>query len=292
MSEPPTSSVRWTQRDVDQRLDKVREVLLSFLRSRTRLDWFKHKVRWRLSRRTIWPGGPEGLDALMAAVDRDAGVEALVSHLAAERAAIVGAIEHYNTAVRRLMEQEVGSEVSVFDPEAMGKLRQARITFEGTRDELLRRARDLTPNSEPELVPEILSMRLALVSEEVRDEIFSEVAAIVAGERADLADLTSEQREGLAEELELRLRALDRFHVASLLAESYAEARRFMEIDRLMETFERLHHDELAAPGADPRRTARLHLLRDALNLEITFLERIFPKTAGTHRRERQRLQE
>jgi hypothetical protein len=133
-------------------------------------------------------------------------------------------------------------------------------------------------------------MRLAILSEEVRDQIFSEVAAIIATDRADELGLSGFERTLLAEETELRLRALDRFHVARLLASSYAEGRRFMGIDELMEVFGALAAEERKDPGREQGRPRRLDTLRAVLNTELSYLEQIFPKTAGTHDRDRSLL--
>jgi hypothetical protein len=119
--------LRWTPEDVERRLATVREVLLDFLKERTRLDWFKHKLRWRLSKRYIWPGAPEGLDGLLEeAIERDGGVEAFKDYLQTRQRAIVDAIERYNTALQRLMEQEQGAPAERFDEAAAEELRHRR----------------------------------------------------------------------------------------------------------------------------------------------------------------------
>jgi hypothetical protein len=294
MSHPndPESPVRWTPEDVERSLQDVRDELLDFLKERTRLDWFKHKVRWRLSRKFIWPGAPEGFrEKLDQAVEHDAGVEAFMEHLEERHRAIATAIERHNLAIQRLMEQQWGVPVSRFNPEALAELRRRRITFQGTRDELLRRARELTPESGTELIPELLSLRLAILSEDVRDEIFSQVAAILAGEKADRdPDMTPAARDRLAQAIELRLRCLDRYHVARLLAENYPEARRLMNVDPLLQRFETLRQAEREAGTVDPGREENLATLREVLLKMLAFLEQIFPTSAGTHERERRLL--
>jgi len=173
----------WTEDDVAQALDRVRAALLGFLRERTRLDWFKHKVWWRLSRRYIWPGAPEGAREIVEEkVLRDAGVSALVEHLRRRQREISDAIERYNTAVQRLMERQRGVPAAEFDEASRLELNQRRITFQGTREELLRRARGLTEESGPELFPDLLCLRLAILTEDVRENIFHEVSARVADE--------------------------------------------------------------------------------------------------------------
>lgn len=290
----PREDLRWTSEDVELRLEAVRDELLSFLRARTRFDWFKHKVRWRLSRKYIWPGAPEGLDALLdEAIERDGGIEAFADYLRTRQLSITTAIERYNLAVRRLMEQERGVPVSQFDEASRVLLRERRITFQGTRDELLRRARRLTPESGSELIPELLSLRLAILSEEVRDQLFSEVAAIIADEAADAnPEMTTAQRRLLAEETELRLRRLDQIQVARLLAENYAEARRMMSLDEQLGWYESLCREEAAAPGADALRGERIELLREVLLAKLADLEAIFPMTKGTHEREARLLRD
>ena len=59
-------AMSWTQDEVDERLAAVREALLHFLGERHRLEWFEHRVRWRLSRRYIWPArSPEEREAFV-----------------------------------------------------------------------------------------------------------------------------------------------------------------------------------------------------------------------------------
>jgi hypothetical protein len=118
----------WTEDDVAQALDAVRTELLDFLRGRTRLDWFKHKVRWQLSRRYIWPGAPQGARRLVEdMVGNDPGVAAFVEHLRSRQQKISTAIERHNTAVRRLMEQQRGVPAADFDEASRQQLKQRRI---------------------------------------------------------------------------------------------------------------------------------------------------------------------
>jgi hypothetical protein len=262
--------------------------LLHFLEERTRLDWFKHKLRWRLSKRYIWPGAPEGLTGLLdEAIEKDGGVEAFMAYLRTQQRAITAAIERYNLALLRYMEQERGVPAEKFDEASRTELHQRRITFQGTREELLRRARGLRPDSGPELLPDLLSLRLALLTEDVRAGVFAEVAAQLAKEEsASRPDLSPEALRHLAEATALRLRSLDQFHVARLLAESYPEARRLMDVDDLLHRYEAQRREEFAHPGVEPGRAEELEVLRNVLLDKITFLADLFPITAGTHDRE------
>ena len=104
-----TTDTHWTDEVLAERLAVVREALLDFLRERTRLELFKHKVRWRLSRQHIWPGPPEVREATLAeAVEGDFGVEAFRKHIAKHQQVISKAIERYNHAVRRHLEDRRG----------------------------------------------------------------------------------------------------------------------------------------------------------------------------------------
>ena len=278
----------WTEDELAQRLEGVRDELLGFLRERTRLEWFKHKVRWRLSRRYIWPAGAESAGEMLdEKVEDDVGVEAFHEHLAQRKRTISEAIERYNHAVRRYLEELKGRPVSRFAPEELEEMRQRRITFQGVHDELRRRARTVTVESGPEHIPELLSLRLAILNEDARDEVFSSVAATLAAERADQQDLTAAERDTVALAIELRMRCLDRYHVARLLAVNYNEARRFMQVDDLLEWFQDVARQRRQATEPNPQHDARLALLREAIERSLGFLEEIFPRAAGTHERER-----
>lgn len=275
-------SIRWTEDDVNQRLDEVREILLAFLRERTRLDWFKHKLRWRLSRRYIWPGAPDDFkQRLNEDVERDVGVEAFLEHLDKRKQEISQAIERYNKAVTRWMEQETGKRVDKFDEETLAALREQKIGFEGIRDELLRCGKHLTKESGPDLLPDLLSLRLAILTEEAREQVFAEVAATLASRAAEeTPDMSYEERQALAFEIDLRLRSFDRFHVASLLSESYQEARRLMEFDSLLERFQQLR---TTPTPDDPFFERRLETTHQVLLKELSFLEKIYPRSKDTH---------
>jgi len=281
------SDTYWSEEEVQRRLGAVREELLEFLRERTRLEWFEQKVRWRLSRQFIWPASPESSHyTLEKAVAGNVSVEAFRKHLEKRKRSITEAIERYNHAVTRKLEVELGCERSDFDDAQMEELRRRRITFQGVRDELRRRARVLGPDSDPSLIPETLSLRLAILTEEVRVSIFHDVAALVADEHADArGGMTPVDREILAMETELRLRCLDRYHVARLLAVNYSEGRRFLALDRLLEDYRELRTSR-AAGEPDPVARARAAILRDVLQRSIAFLEEIFPSSTGTHDRE------
>ncbi len=277
----------WSQDEVAKRLEAVREELLGFLRERTRLEWFEQKVRWRLSRRYIWPGGADS-SALDQAVEGDVGVEAFREHLARRKRTISEAIERYNHAVRRHLEVVLGRPVNQFGAAERDRLCQQRITFQGIHDELRRRGRDLTASSGPELIPELLSLRLAILNADARREVFSAVAATLADERADQqGDMGPEERELIAFEIELRLRCLDRYHVTRLLAVNYPEGRRFMKVDRLLERYQELIRQRASLTEPDPWVEARLVVVREVAERSLGFLEQIFPKTEGTHERER-----
>jgi len=282
------TEVRWTDAEVAKRLEGVREVLLDFLRLRTRLELFRRKARWRLSRRHVWPGASAAdRDALDEAVDSAASVEAFRTHVTERQRTITEAIERYNYALRRHMEEALGVSAGEFDDEAREELRRRRITFQGTRDELRRLARQVGRDSGPELVPELLSLRLGLLTEDVRDEIFSAVAALVADERSGAGDeMSASQRELATMEIELRLRCLDRYHVARLLAQNYAEGRRFMELDGLLQRYRDLAREEHDSEKQDAVRLGKMAILREVLSKSIAWLEQIFPQTAGTHTRE------
>jgi hypothetical protein len=282
MNDTHTDANYWRD-EVPRRLAIVRESLLDFLRLRTRLEWFKRKARWRLSRKQIWPGtGAEDRAALEEAVDGAAGVGAFQKHVLERQRTISDAIERYNRAVRRAMEEELGVPAREFDETAKEELRRRRITFQGMRDELHRLAREVGPDAGPELVPELLSLRIALLTEDVRDELFSGVAALVADERADADDDTSvERRELTALEIELRLRCLDRYHAARLLAQNYDEARRLMGFDEMLERYRQLARGEPDEVGL-----AKAAIIREVLLRNIGWLEEIFHNSAGTHTHE------
>jgi len=289
----PSADPYWTQDELDRRLLKVREALLEFLRERTRLDWFKQKVRWRLSRRYIWSAAAQDVSAtLEEAVEGNAGVVAFRNHLETRKRSISEAIERYNHAVRRHLEETRGQPVDAFDAAAREQLRQRRITFQGIRDELRRRAQKLTRESGPELIPEILSLRLGILTEEMRDQIFSEVAALVADEFSDSrGGLPSDERDLVALETELRLRFFDRCHAARLLAVNYAEARRFLELDTLLAWYRDLIYERNMDPdGTNPKREATIAVLRDVLQRSLLFLEEIYPSSVGAHDREQASL--
>lgn len=289
----PKDNAYWTQEELDRRLQNVRDVLLEFLRERTRLDWFKHKVRWRLSRRYIWSAAAEDVSSMLEqAVEGNAGVVAFRKHLETRKRSIAEAIEKYNHSVRRHMEVEHGQPVEQFDAAAREELRQRRITFQGIRDELRRRAHALTPESGPDLIPEILSLRLAILTEDVRDQIFSEVAALVADEVSDShGGLSQEEREILALGMELRMRFLDRCNAARLLAVNYAEARRFLQLDALLSWYRELvYQRQLEGAEPDANLAASSVILREVLQKSLDFLEATYPTSQGTHDRERASL--
>jgi hypothetical protein len=220
-------------------------------------------------------------------VDSAAGVKAFHTHVVERQRTITNAIERYNHALRRHMEETLGVSAREFDDAAREELHRRRITFQGTRDELRRIARQVGRGSDPELVPELLSLRLALLTEDVRDEIFGGVAALVADERTSAGEeMSVDERELTAMEIELRLRCLDRYHVARLLAQNYAEARRFMDLDALLQSYRDLAREERDSEDPDAIRLGKMALLREVLSKSIARLEQIFPASAGTHTRE------
>jgi len=280
-------SDRWTQTDVDERLKEVRNELLQFLGERTRLDWFKQKVRWRKSRQYVWPGAPDGLASLLdEAVESDAGVSAFVEHILQRQTAIANSIDRYNTTLRHFMEQECGKPVADFPPDLKQRFTQARITFQGTRDELLRLARDTAAGRDIDW-KELLSMRLAMLNEDARLQIFREVCALVADE-VELAnpDMRPEQRGVFARTLQVKLQWQDRRHVAPLLAETYNEARRILDFDTLFANYETLRRKASEAGPGDPFDVELLATTRAVLLSMIELIEQLFPKAAGTHERE------
>jgi hypothetical protein len=287
-------TVTWTQKEVDERLAAVRAALLHFLGERHRLEWFEHKVRWRLSRRYIWPAGsPEERETLLnEAVEDDVSVEAFRDYLVTQQKTIANAIERYNHAVRRHMEQELSKPLGEFSDKERTQLRRRRITFQGTRDELCRVARDVRADSSPTLIPELLSLRLAILTHDVRDQIFGEAAAFVAYDAADANDLAEEERDLIAVRTVLWLRCLDQYHVAKLMADTYTEARRLMDFDELIERLQQRVREERDSPGADATRVERIEIIRDVLRRYIEFLEESFPSSAGTHTREATILRE
>jgi hypothetical protein len=282
------TDVQWTDVEVAKRLEGVREALLDFLRLRTRLERFRRKARWRLSRRHVWPGASAAdTAALDEAVDGAAGVQAFRTYVVERQRTITEAIERYNHALRRHMEKTLGVPARELDDVARAELHRRRITFQGTRDELRRLARQVGRGSDPESFSELLSLRLALLTEDVRDEIFSEVAALVADEHASEGEeMSVEERELAAMEVDLRLRCLDRYHVARLLAQNYAEARRFMDVDALLQRYRDLAREERVSENPDAVRLGKMAILREVLSKTIAWLEQIFPASAGTHTRE------
>ncbi len=283
---------RWTDEDVEALLGEVHEALLTFLRARTRLEWFKQKLRWRLTRRYVWPGSPDGLKSLLdETVERDAGVEAFLHHVESQSHRITEAIERYNYAVRRNMEATLGVPLSAFDPAQRAELQRRRITFQGIHDELLRLGRELGDDARPEDFSPLLSLRLAILDEDARQQVFREVCAKVAAEAADRApDMTPAERDAVAVATELRLRVLDRYHVARLLADSYEEARRLMNFDKNLARYEELAKQPGGDPARDMGRSIRLGAFRKALLTQLGYLETLYPKTAGTHTAERRSL--
>jgi hypothetical protein len=284
----------WTQEELDTRLAAVREALLHFLNERHRLEWFEHRVRWRLSRQFIWPAhSPEDREVLLhEAVADDVSVEAFRDYLTTQQKTISDAIERYNHAVRRRMEEELDKPLSTFDEVERERLHRRRITFQGTRDELRRIAREVRADSPPDLMPELLSLRLAILTREVRDQIFGETAALVAYEAADSNDLSEDERDLLADRTLLWLRCLDHYHVVELMAENYAEARRLIGFDTMIEQLQQRIREERGSPGTDPTRIDRIDTIRGVLRRYIEFLERLFPSSAGTHTRESTILRE
>jgi hypothetical protein len=278
----------WSQEELDKRLAAVREALLQFLSERHRLEWLEHKVRWRLSRRFIWPARSreERAALLDEAVAGDVSVEAFRDYLTSQQRSISDAIERYNHAVRRNYEEEAGKPVADFGSDERGELRRRRITFQGTRDELCRVARTLRQDSPVDRFPELLSLRLAILTREVRDEIFSEAAAFVADEAADAEDLDEETRDLLAYRAERWLRCHDQYHVARLLAKNYAEARRLMSYDDLLNRLQELVAEERETPEPSLKLRERIAVLRGVLRRYTAFLEEIFPASADTHTRE------
>lgn len=283
---------RWTDQDVDALLGEVREALLTFLRARTRLEWFKAKLRWRLTRRYVWPGSPDGLKSLLdETVERDPGVEAFLHHVESQSQRITDAIERYNYAVRRNMEAELGSPLSALSTAQRAELQRRRITFQGIHDELLRLGRTLGDDARPEEFGELLSLRLAILDESARQQVFGEVCAKVAAEAADrAADMAPAERDAVAVATELRLRVLDRYHVARLLADSYEEARRLMNFDKNLARYAALAQQPGGDPAKDLGRSIQLGALRKALLTQLGYLELLYPKTAGTHTTERRAL--
>ena len=281
------TTVVWTEEEVSKRLNGVRSALLEFLKERTRLDWFKHKARWRLSRAFIWPGAPVDFkQRLDEAVEHDVGVEAFMAHLEKQKRTISNAMERYDTALRRWFEQMAGCRVEEFDTERRAALRSRRINFARTRDELLECAGKLTPDAAREPISELLSLRLAVLNEDARDQLFAEVSATQAALMADEDEkISHEEQEILAFEIEQRLRCLDRYHVAALLAVSYPEARRLMQIDHLLDQYQN-ERDKSEQTAEDPYRERRIAAIRGVLLNEIGFLEKVFPHSKETHDRE------
>jgi hypothetical protein len=290
----PRVASGWSDEELARRLDAVRDALLHFLRERHRLGSFKQKIRWRMSRRFIWPGKPEEREALLReAVEDDASVDAFRDYLAGQQRTITDAIERYNLAVRRNMEETLGRRMGQLDAEELEELRRRRITFQGVRDELRRRAGQLEEMSGLDALPELLSLRLAILTEDARDEILGEVGAFIADRAADAdPEMSREDRDLIAMRTELWLRCLDQYHVARLLAKNYAEARRLMGFDSLMKRLRQLATDGPDSPGADQNRRRKIEILRSVLRKYLTFLEEIFPASRGTHSRESAVLRE
>jgi hypothetical protein len=101
----------------------------------------------------------------------------------------------------------------------------------------------------------------------------------------DEEKISHEEQEILAFEIEQRLHCLDRYHVAALLAVSYLEARRLMQIDHLLDQYQN-ERDKSEQTAEDPYRERRIAAIRGVLLNEIGFLEKVFPHSKETHDRE------
>jgi len=277
----------WNQEDIKERLDAVREELVAFLKERNRLDRYKRRERWRLMRQYIWPGVPEDFrKALEKTVDTEAHVQAILRHLEERKREITSAIERYNHAVRRFMEQERKKVFTQFDEEERSELGRRQITFAGMRDELLRRSRELHPGSSPEIIGEILSLRIGILPAEARDSLFREVA------RARVEEITGEgknmddrERENTAFSIEWNLRIRDRYYIARLLAVTYEEARRLLRIDPMLERIESEIESGRNDPGEEQVHRRRIGILRACALQAMEYLEELWPSSRGTHAR-------
>jgi hypothetical protein len=258
---------------------------LAFLEERNLLDRFKRKERWRLMRQYIWPGAPEGFrQSLESVADTNAHAQAVLKDLGERKREITGAIERYNLAVRRLMEQDRGQPAAQFDDGDRAELSRRQITFAGAREELLRKSRDLQPDSPPEHVGEILSLRIGILPAEARDSLFQDVARTGAEERARERGGLDEREMALeAVFIEWHLRTRDRYYIARVLAGTYEEARHLLHIDDMLERID----GAIAAGKEDPDKArffdGEADILRGCARLAVGYLEELWPSSRGSH---------
>jgi len=284
---------KWGPRDLEERLGAVRRTLVTFLEERNLLDRYKRKERWRLMRQYIWPGAPGDFrKSLESTVETDAHAHAILQQLEERKREITGAIERYNHAVRRCLEQDRGKPVSDFNEEETRELSRRQITFAGARDELLRKSAEVEPESPPEVVGEILSLRIGILPAEARDALFREVARTRAEERA--RDRGGQDEDEIALDalaIEWHLRIRDRYYIARILAGTYEEARRLLRLDDMLEWI-----DAAIAAGKEDPGKARFHRRRaDILSgcalLAVRYLEELWPSSRGSHPKLLARLQ-
>lgn len=277
--------MRWNSEDVKERLDAVRDTLVAFLQESNRLDRYKRRERWRLMRQYIWPGAPDDFRQMLeSTVDTNAGAQAILRHLEERKREITSAIERYNHGVRRCMEQQLDKPVARFEEDEKEELNRRQITFAGARDELLRKSRALRPDSPPEIVGEILSLRIAILPAGARDLLFREVAAARAEELA-------REREGMEEmeteleafSLEWNLRIRDRYYVARLLAGTYEESRWLLRIDLMLDLIDRETESGKENPGEEQYHHRRVDILRGCTRLALEYLEELWPSSGGAH---------
>jgi len=278
---------KWSEKDLEERLDAVRRTLVAFLEQRNVLDRYKRKERWRLMRQFIWPGAPDGFRQMLeSTAETDAHAHAILRNLEERKREITGVIERYNHAIRRYLEQECGKPIAEFDEEEKGELSRRQITFAGTRKELLRKSRELEPDSPPEIVGEILSLRIGILNAEARDALFQEVARTRAEESAgDRGGLTEEEIELEALAIEWQLRIRDRYFIARILAATYEEARRLLRVDDMLEWIDAAMAEAEKAPDRRRFLVRRAEILGDATRLAVRYLEELWPTSLGAHRK-------
>jgi len=277
--------MNWNAEDLKERLDAVRDTLVTFLKESNRLDRYKRRERWRLMRQYIWPGAPDDFRQMLeSTVDSNAGAQAILMHLEERKREITSAIERYNHGIRRYMEQQLDKPVARFEEEEKEELHRRQITFACARDELLRKSRSLLPDSPPEIVGEILSLRIAILPAGARDLLFREVATARAEELSrERGGMEERDTELEAFSLEWNLRIRDRYYVARLLAGTYEESRRLLRIDLMFDLIDRESESGKEKHGEEGDHHRRVDILRDCIRQAVEYLEELWPSSRGVH---------
>ena len=240
-----------TEDDVTRNLDAVRDVLLGFLprtyaaglgSSTSSNSGFLEALHLGPARRRV----PRSWSRRWWVATRV--LTALVEHLRSRQRESPMPSTKPQHHVQLLMEPPRGASAADFDEASKQELNQRRITFQGTREELLRRARRLTAESRPDSTSSSWSCA-GHRHRGVRDEIFQRLCTRSAAEANMTHGMSQAERDTLAAATEARLRCLDRYHVTRLMAQDYPEARRLMDLDALLERYQRLGQPDPAAYG-------------------------------------------